>query len=182
MTKNFMKPNELIEYVNSDEYKNEPDNISYSGNLSIQMSELHILTDFYWNNCFSMASSAKGLPKIIDGTLTISGVELWSCEGFPKEVGGIVMTTTCRVLKWKGLENTVIKCTEPKNVLNLPEEGDLKYHPHIFKTDFALRVWLPKNKTKYIENGLFKLKQAVLDKRIKDLLTENLSQNLLDTI
>lgn len=182
MTKFFTDPNSLIEYVNSEEYLKEKEYIYYSGMLSSKMSELHILGHFQWDNLFSFASSAKGLPKTIDGTLTISGVELFNCEGFPETVGNLVMTTTCNVLRWKGLENTTIECVSTTNVLNLPVECDYKYHPHIFKTNSRVQVWFPKNKTRYVCTDLFKLKPAVLNRKIKELLTEDLSQNLLDII
>lgn len=183
MTTFITNAENLKEYINSEQYLQLKDTIYYSGRLSHEMSSLHILGDFTWSNAFNMASNAKGLPNKIDGTLELTDVELWSCEGFPETVGCLKMNTTCQVLKWKGMENTTITCaTNGYNIINLPEEGDIIYHPHIFKENFNLLAIMPKNKTRYANTDIFDYGIDKLNKFIKELLTENLSKNLLETL
>lgn len=183
MTTYITNSEDLKEYVQSEQYLKLKDTIYYSGRLSFDMKSLHILGNFTWSNLFNMASNAEGLPNTIDGVLTIEAVELLSCEGFPEYIGSLNMDTTCKVVKWKGLENTTIACLKNEFVImNLPEECDLIYHPHVFKKDFSLLAWWPKNKTRYATMDIFLYESCQLNKFVKELLTENLSKNLLETI
>lgn len=175
---------ELKNILDSGNYKPD-ETLMYVGDLEESLEDYTVNCNFMWSNVFNIRSTAKGLPRVVKGCLTIQNITLNTCEGMSEYVGGLYMDASCFVDSWVGLNDTFITTNSYVNRLSLPKKHDIIFHPHSQVKLTRLIGGIPYDITNYrgsdIYHDYLKDKEK-FNEYLSELLFEDLCKNLLETI